>query len=278
MDARVQRRVQRYGWDLAAGDYEALWEPQLAVLQRAVLEAAALAPGEQVLDVACGTGLVTLAAARVVGLAGGVTGVDLSGQMIESAGARAHAQGLPGIEFARMDAEALSFDAGRFDVVLCSLGLMYVPDSERALREMHRVLRPGGRLVVAVWGERARCGWSALFEIVQHEVTSEVCPLFFRLGQAQALARACREAGFDVITPLVVTTTLDYVDSEQACGAAFAGGPVALAWSRFDDTTRRRVTDRYMESIARWRRDDGSYRVPGEFRIVTARSGSPGSR
>ena len=70
-----------------------------------------------------------------------------------------------------------------FDVALCALGLMYMPDPAQALREMQRVLRSGGRLVAAVWGDRTRCGWSAPFPIIDDEVASEVCPPFFRLGQ-----------------------------------------------------------------------------------------------
>ena len=93
-----------------------------------------------------------------------------------------------------MDAEALELADAGFDVVLCALGLMYVPDPARALREMRRVLRPGGRVVLAVWGERARCGWSPVFPIVDAEVASEVCPLFFAWARA-TLAALCAQAG-----------------------------------------------------------------------------------
>ncbi len=144
MDARLQRRIQRYGWDLAAGDYEALWRLQLAPAQSALMDGAALRCGERVLDVACGTGLVAFAAARAVGAAGEVVGVDISGQMVEAAGRAREELDLPNVEFARMDAESLRFADASFDVVLCSLGLMYLPDPEAAIREMHRVLRPGG--------------------------------------------------------------------------------------------------------------------------------------
>ena len=86
MDARLQRRVQRYGWDLAADDYETLWQTQLAPAQTRLLERVALQAGEQALDVACGTGLITLQAALSVGLQGQVTGVDLSARMVQMIG------------------------------------------------------------------------------------------------------------------------------------------------------------------------------------------------
>ena len=268
MDARLQRRVQRYGWDLAATDYEPLWRTQLAGVQAALLREAALAPGEEVLDIACGTGLVTLAAARAVAPHGAVVGVDLSGEMVAAAAKHAQAWQLPNASFARMDAERLELPDSRFDVTLCALGLMYLPEPEQALREMRRVLRPGGRMVSAVWGERARCGWAALFGIVQAEVQSEVCPLFFRLGQGDTLARGCAAAGFESVRQQRITTTLVYADADQACDAAFVGGPVALAWSRFDPVVREHVRRHYLESIAPWREGAG-YRVPGEFVVVS---------
>lgn len=270
----MQRRVQRYGWDLAADDYEALWQGQLAPVQAALLRWAGAAPGECVLDVACGTGLVTFEAARAVGPAGRVVGVDISGHMVDSAGRQAGDRAPVRVEFARMDAESLTFADASFDLVLCSLGLMYMPEPERALREMRRVLRPGGRVALAVWGDRSRCGWASLFEIVQAEVASDVCPLFFRLGGPAALERACREAGFDDVEQQVLSTTLSYVDADEACRAAFIGGPVALSWSRFDGSTRARVSAAYADSISAFRAGRG-YEVPAEFVVVHARARSP---
>jgi SAM-dependent methyltransferase len=250
MDHRLQRRIQRYGWDLAADDYEPLWSAQLAGVQAGLLRAAALAPGERVLDVASGSGLVSIQA------------VDAASRVARQ-GSASH------LRFARMDAERLEFPDASFDVVLCSLGLMYMPDPGQAVREMRRVLRPGGRLVASVWGERARCGWAALFEIVDAEIASEVCPLFFGLGQPDALARLCRDAGFEPVSARRMADTLAYADGDEACRAAFVGGPVALAWSRFSPGARERARTRYLEALAGWR-DGAGYRVPAEFVIVTA--------
>jgi ubiquinone/menaquinone biosynthesis C-methylase UbiE len=267
MQPSLQRRVQRYGWDRAAPDYESLWQAQLAVAQSQLLASASLELGARVIDVACGTGLVTFWAAQAVGPTGQVFGVDLSGRMVETARRLAGVRKVSNTSFARMDAETLDFPDASFDVALCSLGLMYVPDPVRAIREMARVLRPGGRLVLAVWGERSACGWAALFPIVDAEVSSEVCPLFFRLGQQDALARLCAEAAVDIVEQHRLATTLSYADAEEACDAAFIGGPVALAWSRFDDEVRARVRRRYIEAIADWRHEHG-YRIPGEFVVV----------
>ncbi|HKE94278.1 MAG TPA: methyltransferase domain-containing protein [Povalibacter sp.] len=267
MDARLQRRIQRYGWDMAAQDYEPLWEAQLARARSALLSLAAIEAGEQVLDVACGTGLVTLDAARDTGPTGRVVGVDISGEMVDAAQRRARALRLDNVSFARMGAETLALPDASFDVALCALGLMYVPDPLQALQEMHRVLRPGGRVALAVWGERANCGWSPVFPIVDAEVRSDVCPLFFSLGQQDALANLCADAGFRNVRECRVTTTLDYTDAETACNAAFVGGPVAMAWSRFDDRAKARVFARYRDAIAPWRIGD-AYAIPGEFVIV----------
>jgi ubiquinone/menaquinone biosynthesis C-methylase UbiE len=269
MEPRLQRRIQRYGWDLAAAEYEPLWQSQLAPAHAKVLACAALNAGERVLDVACGTGLVTFAAASAVGSSGQVLGIDLSDQMVEAASRRAHERKVSNATFARMDAEKLELPDAGFDVVLCALGLMFMPHPELAVREMRRVLRPGGRLVIAVWGERAACGWSTLFSIVDAEVTTEVCPLFFDMGKPDVLARVCRDEKFEDVEQFRFAAPLNYADDDAACGAAFMGGPVALAWSRFDAPVRARVRARYVESIAAWREKQG-YRVPGEFVVVAA--------
>jgi ubiquinone/menaquinone biosynthesis C-methylase UbiE len=269
MKARMQRRVQRYGWDLAATDYEPLWQAQLAEAQAALLAWASPAPGEQVLDVACGTGLVSFEAARAVSASGHVLGIDLSDRMVSVAERRARETKLSNCSFSRMDAETLALPDARFDVVLCALGLMYMPNPERALREMRRVLRPGGRVSLAVWGERSKCGWSAIFSIVDDEVTSEVCPLFFGLGAQDALASLCAAAKFADVRQRRITTTLTFANANEACDAVFVGGPVALAWSRFKDEVRARVRARYLDAIESWRHGLG-YQIPGEYVIAAA--------
>ena len=267
MDARLQQRVQRYGWDRAASTYEKSWQKQLEPAQTRLLEMATLARGERVLDLACGTGLVTFRAADAVGTTGSVIGTDISEGMIEQCGTAARERGIANVSFQRAAAEQLDFPEGSFDAVLCGLGMMYVTDFTGAIREMFRVTRPGGRAVSAVWGKRDRCGWAEIFPIVERRVASDVCPMFFQLGTGDVQKMLFEQAGFRDVRTDRITTTLDYESGEEACLAAFAGGPVAMAYSRFDDTTRAGAYAEYLESIASYRRGSG-YAVPGEF-VVT---------
>jgi ubiquinone/menaquinone biosynthesis C-methylase UbiE len=267
MNAALQRRVQRYGWDKAAICYEQYWAAQLAPAQARMLHLAELKPGERALDVACGTGLVTFPAAGAVGPTGTVVGTDISERMVEQLRAEAGRRGLAQVQAERMDAERLELADAAFDVALCSLGLMYVPDPLAALIEMHRVLVPGGRAVAVVWGERRRCGWAEIFPIVDHRVESDVCPLFFQLGTGDTLKRRFEQAGFTEVVEERLMAPMAYDSAVEALGAAFAGGPVALAYSRFDRRTRDEAHAEYLASIEPYRNGAG-YSIPGEF-VVT---------
>jgi ubiquinone/menaquinone biosynthesis C-methylase UbiE len=268
MDARLQKRVQRYGWDKAAAHYERSWQAQLEPAQSALLDMASLRQGECVLDVACGTGLVTLRAANAVAPGGEVLGTDISEEMVATARKLARSRGTANCRFQRMDAEGLALEDGTFDVALCALGLMYAPDPERAVTEMHRVVKHGGRAVAAVWGERRNCGWADIFPIVDARVQSEVCPMFFRTGTGDCLARVYAAAGFDEIRSRRIQTTLAYASAADACEAAFVGGPVALAHSRFSESMKAEAYAEYLASIESYRTGAG-YAVPGEFVVVS---------
>jgi ubiquinone/menaquinone biosynthesis C-methylase UbiE len=267
MDAKLQRRIQRYGWDKAAPYYEKYWQEQLAPARQRLLARATLRPGERALDIACGTGLVTFPAAEVVGPSGSVVATDISAAMVTYVAAEASRQSLAHITTARMDAETLKFPDGTFDVALCGLGLMYVPDPLEAMRETLRVLKPGGRLAAVVWGARDRCGWAEIFPIVESRVESDVCPMFFQLGTGERLAVTMTEAGFARVSSERFTTMLKYSNGDDACGAAFAGGPVALAYSRFGDAMRVEAHAEYLGSIAPYARGEG-FEIPGEFVVA----------
>ncbi len=269
MDARLQRRVQRYGWDKAAPCYEQSWEAHLEPAHDALLELADLRPGDRVLDVACGTGLVTRRAAALVAPDGQVVGTDISEQMIAAA-RRADTRTDGTVRFARMDAEALEFADGSFEAALCALGLMYVVDPGKAVGELHRLLRAGGRAAAAVWGQRSQCGWAEIFPIVDARVQSDVCPMFFHLGTGQSLHHAFAAAGFGDIVTRRLQTRLQYANGDEACEAVFAGGPVGLAYSRFSDTMKVEAHKEYLASLKPYRQGEG-YSVPGEFVIVAGK-------
>jgi ubiquinone/menaquinone biosynthesis C-methylase UbiE len=267
MEERLQRRVQRYGWDRAAATYEQSWQHQLAPAQDLLMDMAALKPGERVLDIACGTGLVSCRAADAVGSGGEVVGTDISEEMIKKCIETAAQKGFSNATFRRMEAEKLDLDDASFDAVLCGLGMMYVTDFAGSIREMFRVTRPGGRAVSAVWGRRGACGWAEIFPIVERRVQSDVCPMFFQLGTGDVQRTMFEQAGFSDVTSERIDVTLDYVDADAACDAAFAGGPVAMAYSRFDEPTRRDAHAEYTESITPFL-DNGIYRIPGEFVVA----------
>lgn len=269
MEAKLQRRVQRYGWNKAAAHYEGFWSAQLRPAQDLMLDLAALTAGERVLDVACGTGLVTLRAAGAVGPGGFVAASDISEDMVSAVSTAAAAKGIAG-DFRRMDAETLEFADAEFDAALCGLGLMYVAAPSNALREMHRVLRPGGRAAAVVWGARKNCGWAEIFPIVEARTASDVCPMFFSLGTGSTLANTFRDAGFTEVREERISVPIVFPTAEAAIGAAFVGGPVALAHSRFDDAARDSAHAEYLASIAAYRQDE-AYHVPGEFVAVAGR-------
>jgi ubiquinone/menaquinone biosynthesis C-methylase UbiE len=159
-----------------------------------------LRAGERVLDVACGTGAVTRLAAKSVGPDGRVVGLDLSSDMLDVAGMRAHETVAAPIEWRLGDVGALPVDEESFDVVLCAFGLMFFPDRASALKEMRRVLRPGGRLILMVWGSMRECpGQLAMKESWTRHFDAEASGLFDRqhsLGDPATLRSIVDDAGF----------------------------------------------------------------------------------
>lgn len=144
-------------WDGMAQPYEREVDRRFASVVEGVVRRAGLQAGEQVLDLGTGTGAVAIRAASLVGAAGRVTGVDISGEMLALARERTVALGLRNVTFREARAEAIPCDSSCCDVVLASLSLMYVLDRAAAAREIARVLRPGGRFVAAVWAGPADC-------------------------------------------------------------------------------------------------------------------------
>lgn len=132
----------------AAENYQRHFVPAIATpVAAGLLAAADLQPGERILDVACGTGLIARLAAERVGPAGSVSAIDVAPDMIDMAEATP-APDAPVIDWHVGDAASLPFDDGSYDVVTCQMGLMFMEDRTAAVAEMRRVLVPGGRVVV----------------------------------------------------------------------------------------------------------------------------------
>jgi ubiquinone/menaquinone biosynthesis C-methylase UbiE len=270
MEPKLHRRVQRYGWDKAVRDYDEHFVPLLRRCSDRVIELLDPQPGERILDVATGTGVAAFMAAARVGNGGEVVAADLAEKMVEQTRDSARKQGVANMRVERMDAEELSFDDGSFDAAMCVLGLMYPADPQRAIEEMFRVLRPGGRAAACVWGRRDRCGWAEIFPITDAQVESDVCPMFFQLGLPNALSYAFERAGFVEIRDERMDVTLTWENGEEMLGAFFAGGPVALAYSKFTPEVREQVHREFLASVAEHRRGD-AFDIPGEFVFVVAR-------
>jgi SAM-dependent methyltransferase len=144
-------------WDRISSIYWQEIDRRFTPVVENVIVRASLASGQRVLDLGTGTGTVAEQAASIVGPGGHVVGVDISREMLELAQQRVAARGLQNVTFREGRAEALPAETADSDVVLASLSLMYVIDRAAAAREIARVLRPGGRLVGAVWAGPDQC-------------------------------------------------------------------------------------------------------------------------
>jgi SAM-dependent methyltransferase len=159
-----------------------------------VLTAAAVQAGQRVLDLACGTGVLARAAAEWVGTQGSVTGLDLNPGMLAVAKRKA-----PSIDWRQGRAEDLPFRDHSFDAVVSQFGLMFFQDRPSAIREMLRVLRPGGRLAIAVWDTLAATpGYAAVVGLLRRlfgDQAADGLRAPFSLGDLVALKAVLSQAG-----------------------------------------------------------------------------------
>jgi len=144
-------------WDKISNLYLEEVDKRFAPVTEAVIDRAAIRLGESVLDLGTGTGSVALRVASKVGETGRVIGNDISQEMLGLAAHKAKELNITNVEFQEGRAESISTEDSSFDVVLASLSLMYVVDRAAAAREIGRVLRPGGRLIAAVWAAPDEC-------------------------------------------------------------------------------------------------------------------------
>ncbi|WP_407568899.1 class I SAM-dependent methyltransferase [Deinococcus altitudinis] len=210
--SQLPTKAQVSAAQLAAQAYHgymvpAMFDPWAGVL----LAHTNLQAGEAVLDVACGTGVVTRQAARQVGASGQVSALDLNPAMLEVARSVSPTEGAA-VTWVQGSAQSLPFPDGSFDVALCQHGLPFFPDRVGALCEMRRVLKPGGRLMVTVWQSLERAPmFMALNAAALRLVGLPVYSAPFVLGEPGVLGRLLAEAGFGRVHV-----------SEQTCEIRFA--------------------------------------------------------
>ena len=202
---------------------------------------ASLRQGDRVLDVACGTGVVARLAAQHTGESGKVVGLDLNAGMLAVARSLPPVPGAP-IEWREGSALAMPFPDDSFDLVLCQQGLQFFPDRLAALREMHRVLAPGGRLVLSVFRPLERNPFQvAIVEaLTRHMGPQAAAPLraAFSLGSAEELRALIAGAGFRDVAIRPVSKTHRVGPADDFVRGWLAGSPMAEAVARADDGTR----------------------------------------
>ena len=212
-----------------------------------------LRPGERVLDVACGTGVVARGAAEQVGASGRVAGIDVNTGMLSVARKLPPPAGAA-IEWHEASALELPFDERSFDVVLCQLGLQFFPDRSAALREMRRVLVPGGRLGLSVYSSIERTPAAlALSDALDRRLgldASRPKRSEHSLADSAELHRLVADAGFRAIRTTTVTKTLRFPSATDWVRIQLSASPLASALDGLAPARAKHLVDAVIADVA----------------------------
>lgn len=229
-----------------ANTYEDIYVPRIFIpWAKLLLEQAQLRAGEQLLDVATGPGTVARLAAEKLGRDGRVVATDISGAMLAIARPKPRIGGAAEIHYVESPAAPLTAPGSAFDVVTCQQGLQFFPDRAAAIREMYRALRPGGRLVVAVWRELELQPSFAAIDAALREVlpADQVEPYSapFKWPRADEVAAALRGQGFEEVSYREHRLPLIYEGGAAQVFATLAASPVATAVAALDSESLARL-------------------------------------
>lgn len=230
IDPQAVKADQRASWDAISAGWEQVgevFERGAALVTRHLLELGGVRPGQSILDIATGRGEPALSAARIVGPAGQVVGVDISAAMLAVARQRAADAGLDNVELVVGDLESIDLSPRSFDVALSRWGLMFAVDHVAAFRSIARLLVPGGVLAAAVWGPPAAApflsaGYTVLSERLRLPDPPPGLPGPFSMSDPERLAGSLAEAGFgdvsvaELVVPFRVDTAEEYADFNRA--------------------------------------------------------------
>jgi len=222
------------GWNAFARAQAAQrWKRQSAAMGRQMTETivaeAKVEPGMHVLDVACGTGEPAISIALLLKGTGRVVGIDISPEPLKIAEQRARDRSLDNARFQQADVHNLPFESASFDRVTCRLGVMFFSDLVQALREMRRVLKPGGRVTVLAWGPMQQPYFESTIGTILRVLPGSPLPpsakQMFRFGEAGVLSTALEEVGFCSVE-----------EEFRVVPWSWAGTPVEV-WEYFQEVT-----------------------------------------
>ena len=237
-----------------------------------MLDLAGVQAGNRVLDVAAGTGESTLVAARRIGPTGYVLAVDASASMLNAATEAAHKEGLTNVETRVMNAQNLALAADSFDVVICRMALMLFPNPVKALAEMRRVVKPGGKVGVIVHFALEKNPYFGIpFEIVRRlgniPPPAPGEPWMYALGDSGALENVYRSSGFMNVSTHKISIRRQFPSAADAVGNMRKGvGDFKELLNQLNEADREPVWAEIEEQFRRFEGPNG-FEIPGEVLI-----------